>query len=83
MRLDLNNLEVESFPTGATLEPSITVPADTGPAGPNSYCYICYQTGNTVPTCLGYKCGIDPETRFYPCTRQQTCQASGGDVCCA
>ena len=76
MRLDLNNLSVETFATGPTSDTSITViTADTGPAGPNSLCYICYQTGNTVPSCLGYQCvvPIDPETHFYPCTMQLTC----------
>ena len=73
MRLDLNSLSVETFVTAPTEGTAITVPADTGPGGPDSYCYICYETGNTVPSCLGYKCGIDPETRFYPCTNQFTC----------
>jgi hypothetical protein len=73
MRLDVNSLTVETFATGLSEGTVITVPADTGPAGPNSLCYICYETGNTVPSCLGYQCGIDPETRFYPCTNQLTC----------
>ena len=73
MRLDLNTLEVQSFATAEDSSEVITVPYDTGPGGPDSYCYICYETGNTVPSCLGYQCGIDPETRFYPCTKQLTC----------
>ena len=71
MNLDLNSLEVQSFATSP--DSTVTPPADTGPGGPDSYCYICYETGNTVPSCLGYQCGIDPETRFYPCTKQLTC----------
>ena len=73
MHLDLNTLEVQSFATSPGSDEAITVPYDTGPAGPPSYCYICYETGNTVPSCLGYQCPIDPETHFYPCTRQLTC----------
>jgi hypothetical protein len=71
MRLDLNTLEVQSFATAPVSD--APAPSDTGPGGPDSYCYICYETGNTVPSCLGYQCGIDPETRFYPCTNQLTC----------
>lgn len=73
MRLDINSLQVQSF---ATAESVSIVPADTGPGGPDSYCYICYETGNTVPSCLGYQCNpqpIDPETHFSPCTMQLTC----------
>lgn len=71
MRLDVSNLTVETFAVSPVTE--ISVPADTGKYGPDSYCYICYETGNTVPSCMGYQCGIDPETRFYPCTNQLTC----------
>lgn len=74
MRLDLNTLDVQSF--AVSLESDTVAPSDTGPGGPDSYCYICYETGNTVPSCLGYQCDpqpIDPETRFHPCTRQLTC----------
>jgi len=73
MRLDLNNLNVETFSTAPTSDSAITVPYDTGPGGPDSLCYICYNTGNYVPSCKFYQCGIDPETRFYPCTNQLTC----------
>jgi hypothetical protein len=74
MRLDLNALDVQSFATSPTID--TTLPSDTGPGGPDSYCYICYETGNTVPSCMDYQCEpapIDPETHFYPCTRQLTC----------
>jgi hypothetical protein len=76
MQLDLNSLDVQSFTTSTTVD--IIAPSDTGPGGPDSYCYICYETGNTVPSCNGYQCEpvlvpIDPETRFHPCTRQLTC----------
>jgi hypothetical protein len=72
MRLDPSNLQVESFETAssdAISDPIIW----TGPGGPESYCYICYETGNTDPACQPKP--IDPETRFYPCTQahQQTC----------
>jgi len=73
MRLDVSSLQVQSF---ATIESVSVVPTDTGPGGPDSYCYICYETGNTVPSCQGYQCGpqtTDPETHFSPCTRQLTC----------
>lgn len=77
MRLDLNDLSVETFSTFTdAVTPVITVPADTGKGGPDSLCYICYETGNYVPSCMGYQCGtgtIDPETHFAPCTRQLTC----------
>jgi hypothetical protein len=70
MRLDLSNLSVETFETA---EPIVVEPItiDTGKGGPESYCYICYETGNTDPACQP----IDPETRFYPCTQahQSTC----------
>ena len=48
MKLDLNSLEVQSF----SLESSETssVPA-TGPEGPHSYCWICYDTDPGVPGC--------------------------------
>jgi hypothetical protein len=69
MRLDPSNLQVESFATATPIaEPIITI--DTGKGGPESYCYICYPTGNTDPACQP----IDPETRFYPCTNQLTCR---------
>lgn len=68
MRLDVNTLEVQSF---STFDTAIVAPTDTGPGGPDSYCYICYETGNTVPGCEPQP--IDPETRFRPCTMQQTC----------
>ena len=71
MRLDPNELNVESF---AMISDTITpITIDTGPGGPDSLCYICYNTGNYVPTCKGYQCPIDPETRFPPCTNQLTC----------
>ena len=75
MRLDPGNLQVESFETAIVPEP---VEPWTGPGGPESYCYICYPTGNTDPACqedtVYSPCPV-PETRFYPCTQahQQTC----------
>lgn len=66
MRLDTNSLNVESFETA---EPIIIDEPVTGPGGPESYCYICYPTGNTDPAC-----NIDPETRFHPCTYNLTCR---------
>jgi hypothetical protein len=74
MRLDLNSLSVQTFTTSPGID--VAIPADTGRYGPDSYCYICYETGNTVPSCMGNQCGplpIDPETHFYPCTNQLTC----------
>lgn len=68
MRLDLNNLRVESFATATPIDASTPITIDTGKGGPESYCYICYPTGNTDPACQ-----IDPETRFHPCTNQLTC----------
>ena len=68
MRLDLNGLSVESFSTVDPVEPSD--PVDTGPQGPDSLCWICYPTGNTVPTCnlctIVYPCPL-PDTYFAPC----------------
>jgi len=64
MRLDLNNLEVQSFSTSS--EARTSLPADTGRGGPDSECYICYQTGNTVPSCMGYQCGpVDYRTDTF------------------
>lgn len=74
MRLDLNSLAVQSFATSPTM--GVAVPADTGKGGPDSYCYICYETGNTVPSCA-VACEpvlTDPETHFEPCTHQLTCR---------
>lgn len=74
MRLDLSTLNVQSFEVSPT--PDTLLPSDTGPGGPDSYCYICYETGNTVPSCMGYDCvePIDPETHFHPCTYNLTCR---------
>ena len=78
MRLELSSLQVESFPTA---EPIADIPKPlTGEGGPESYCYICYETGNTDPACqpqretVYYPCPL-PDTYFYPCTQphQQTC----------
>lgn len=66
MRLDPNNLNVESFETATPID--VIVEPWTGKGGPESYCYICYPTGNTDPACQ-----IDPETRFHPCTYNLTC----------
>jgi len=63
MRLDLNSLAVESFSVAPSDD--ISDPADTGPGGPPSYCWICYNTGDTVPSCLGYQCGPGPTDTFY------------------
>ena len=71
MRLDLNNLQVESFETALPVDASIPITVDTGKGGPESYCYICYPTGNTDPACQPQPV---PETIFFPCTRYQlTC----------
>lgn len=71
MRLDLSNLQVESFPTATATDGSVAITYDTGPGGPESYCYICYATGNTDPNC---KPQPVPDTIYYPCTRyEQTC----------
>lgn len=71
MRLDPSDLQVESFPTAEAIG-DIAEPW-TGKGGPESYCYICYATGQTDPACQPKP--IDPETRFYPCTQahQFTC----------
>lgn len=64
MKLDLNTLDVESFPTLAptfsksegyeSLDPCWT-------PGTDSEVYICIQTGNTVPSCRDYQCGVQGE----------------------
>lgn len=76
MRLDPSNLQVESFETAIV---SDVAEPDTGAGGPESYCYICYPTGNTDPACqpndtVYYPCPVQ-DTYFYPCTQahQQTC----------
>lgn len=78
MRLDLSHLQVESFATGKAGDATGPITVDTGPGGPESYCYICYPTGNTDPACQKdtiYAPCPAPETRFFPCTQahQQTC----------
>jgi hypothetical protein len=71
MRLDLSNLQVESFDTATPIDGSVAITIDTGPGGPESYCYICYATGNTDPACQPQPV---PDTKFFPCTRyEQTC----------
>ncbi|HEU4880923.1 MAG TPA: hypothetical protein VFT45_01725 [Longimicrobium sp.] len=74
MRLDPSSLNVESFETAEPIG-DIVVP-DTGKGGPESYCYICYPTGNTDPACqpgytIYYPCPL-PDTYFAPCTRNPT-----------
>jgi hypothetical protein len=78
MRLELNSLQVESFVTASDDDIAEPVPVpDTGPGGPESYCYICYETGNTDPACqpqkdtIYYPCPL-PDTYFHPCTRNPT-----------
>jgi hypothetical protein len=71
MRLDLNKLEVESFSTGETSPTPTPITIETGPDGPDSKCWICYETGNTVPSCAEtctfyYPCPL-PDTPFPPC----------------
>jgi hypothetical protein len=75
MRLDLSSLAVQSFATSPEI--AISDPADTGKGGPDSYCYICYETGNTVPSCDILLCEGQPvpDTYFKPCTiYNQTCK---------
>jgi hypothetical protein len=74
MRLDPSSLHVETFETAEPIG-DIAVP-DTGKGGPESYCYICYETGNTDPACqpkdtIYYPCPL-PDTYFAPCTRNPT-----------
>jgi hypothetical protein len=51
MKLDLNALDVQSFSVEATGSTSVTTPPGTGPEGPNSLCWICYDTNVGVPGC--------------------------------
>lgn len=48
MRLDLDDLSVQSF---ATASGSISDSLATGPEGPYSYCWICRDTDPGVPGC--------------------------------
>ncbi|HEX8391069.1 MAG TPA: hypothetical protein VF665_01830 [Longimicrobium sp.] len=65
MRLDPDSLEVQSFSVAPVTE--VAEPSDTGQYGPRSYCWICYNTDDTVPSC-GYKC-LEPDTFVNPaCT---------------
>jgi hypothetical protein len=68
MRLDPNAIEVQSFVTTAVAER--TIAPDTGQGGPQSYCWICEPTDDTVPSCWGYQCGgTEPDTFVNPvCT---------------
>jgi hypothetical protein len=70
MRLDPNSIEVQSFATTAAME-KLLPPSDTGQGGPQSYCWICEPTDDTVPSCWGYQCGggTEPDTFVNPvCT---------------
>ena len=72
MRLDLTDLQVESFATATPIDALAPITSDTGQGGPESYCYVCYPTGNTDPACPKPY----PETRDYPCTVYEvTCPA--------
>jgi hypothetical protein len=58
MRLDPESLKVQSF---ATVSAAVGDSAyDTGKGGPDSLCWVCYETGNYVPSCKGYQC--EPDT---------------------
>lgn len=74
MVLDLNHLNVESFETSTPIDVAVpittTTTVITGKGGPESYCYICYPTGNTDPACQPQPW---PETIDRPCTNQLTC----------
>jgi hypothetical protein len=65
MRLDPNSLNVQSFATSVPQEP--VIPGNTGKGGPDSYCWICYETGNTVPTCGGAAECQPTYTQLPPC----------------
>lgn len=56
MRLNLDSLTVQSFATSSAKTTIDGGSSDTGQGGPDSLCYICYETGNTVPSCNGYEC---------------------------
>ena len=66
MRLDVNSLEVQSFDVvgAVALAPESS---DTGRGGPDSLCYICYYTGNYVPSCNDYQCDdvVQPVDGFH------------------
>jgi hypothetical protein len=64
MRLDPNQLAVESFATATPID-ATPITVDTGKGGPESYCYICKETGNTDPACQPKPW---PETIDRPCT---------------
>jgi len=72
MRLDLHTLAVQSFATGPSVPITITHPVDTGKGGPDSLCWICYETGNTVPSCDIRYCP-QVETVDFPCTQFPPC----------
>lgn len=61
MRLDPENLDVQSFSTSTGTDSKLTYPYDTGINGPDSLCHICYETGNFVPSCNTYECR-EPDT---------------------
>ena len=65
MRLDPSNLQVESFSTATDAAIAEPITIWTGKGGPESYCYICYETGNTDPACQPKPW---PETIDRPCT---------------
>jgi hypothetical protein len=73
MRLDISGLQVESFAIAAGTD--VPEPVWTEKGGPESYCYVCYPTGNTDPACQPKDTIYYPCPLFYPCTQvgQQTC----------
>jgi hypothetical protein len=89
MRLDPESLQVQSFATAeTTAESKTTVGADTGPNGPPSQCWICYNTDYGLPTCPGSYCAPDtgpdgPPSQCWVCYAtdygQPTCP--GGSKC--
>ena len=64
MRLDPDDLQVQSFSLESSESTSITVP-DTGPDGPHSYCWICYDTDPGVLGCDPKPTPIPPKPIPY------------------
>jgi hypothetical protein len=58
MRLDPESLQVQTFSTADRAVTS-TTGADTGPNGPPSQCWICYNTDFGLPSCPGARCQAD------------------------
>lgn len=71
MRLDIDSLQVESFPTAASHDDSVNTVWYNSER--ETECWGC--SGSSVPSCEVVMCEPEhvPDTYFEPCSAQMTC----------